>query len=154
MRRCVECRDSGAASSFRGADARQHRRRLRRYRHQPALRVPRGGDGGAAQRAPVSRDVVLGVLSLILWALIIVVTLQIRAVPAARRQQRRGRHAVADGAGEPGARPAHRLVLMLGVIGASMFLGDSVITPAISVLSAVEGLKLATPGLRALRRRR
>jgi KUP system potassium uptake protein len=36
-------------------------------------------------------------------------------------------------------------VFVLGVIGASMFLGDSVITPAISVLSAVEGLKLATP---------
>ena len=42
-------------------------------------------------------------------------------------------------------------VLLLGVIGAAMFLGDSVITPAISVLSAVEGLKLATPALRALR---
>ena len=38
-----------------------------------------------------------------------------------------------------------RLVFLLGVIGASMFLGDSVITPAISVLSAVEGLKLVTP---------
>src|SRR5262249_56010822 len=37
------------------------------------------------------------------------------------------------------------MVFLLGVIGASMFLGDSVITPAISVLSAVEGLKLATP---------
>src|SRR5216683_1006917 len=36
-------------------------------------------------------------------------------------------------------------VFILGVIGASMFLGDSVITPAISVLSAVEGLKLASP---------
>src|SRR5262249_12256374 len=37
------------------------------------------------------------------------------------------------------------LVFVLGVVGASMFLGDSVITPAISVLSAVEGIKLATP---------
>src|SRR5207248_695555 len=37
------------------------------------------------------------------------------------------------------------VIFLLGVIGASMFLGDSVITPAISVLSAVEGLKLATP---------
>ena len=36
-------------------------------------------------------------------------------------------------------------VFIVGVIGASMFLGDSVITPAISVLSAVEGLKLASP---------
>ncbi len=39
------------------------------------------------------------------------------------------------------------LVLLLGIIGAAMFLGDSVITPAISVLSAVEGLKLVTPAL-------
>src|SRR4030095_13143105 len=37
------------------------------------------------------------------------------------------------------------VVMVLGIIGASMFLGDSVITPAISVLSAVEGLKLVTP---------
>jgi KUP system potassium uptake protein len=37
-------------------------------------------------------------------------------------------------------------IFLVGVIGASMFLGDSVITPAISVLSAVEGLKLASPG--------
>src|SRR6185295_5371311 len=37
------------------------------------------------------------------------------------------------------------LVFLLGVVGAAMFLGDSVITPAISVLSAVEGLKLVTP---------
>jgi KUP system potassium uptake protein len=39
------------------------------------------------------------------------------------------------------------MVVLLGVIGAAMFLGDSVITPAISVLSAVEGLKLVTPAL-------
>ena len=38
-------------------------------------------------------------------------------------------------------------MLALGVIGASMFIGDSMITPAISVLSPVEGLKLATPAL-------
>src|SRR5262249_35387006 len=37
------------------------------------------------------------------------------------------------------------LVFLLGVVGASMFLGDSVITPAISVLSAIEGVKLVTP---------
>ena len=38
-------------------------------------------------------------------------------------------------------------LLALGVVGASMFIGDSMITPAISVLSAVEGLKLVTPAL-------
>jgi KUP system potassium uptake protein len=93
----------------------------------------------------VTRETVLGVLSMILWALIIVVT--IKYVLILLR---------ADNNGEGGtlsltalaARALGRrttLVFMLGVIGAAMFLGDSVITPAISVLSAVEGLKLASP---------
>ena len=93
----------------------------------------------------VTRETVLGVLSMILWALIIVVT--IKYVLILLR---------ADNNGEGGtlsltalaARALGRrttLVYMLGVVGAAMFLGDSVITPAISVLSAVEGLKLASP---------
>ena len=43
------------------------------------------------------------------------------------------------------------LVTLLGMVGAALFYGDAIITPAISVLSAVEGLKLVTPGVRALR---
>jgi KUP system potassium uptake protein len=99
----------------------------------------------AEAHGPVTREVVLGVLSLILWALIVVVT--IKYVLLLLR---------ADNNGEGGTlsltalatRALGRrtpLVFLLGVIGASMFLGDSVITPAISVLSAVEGLKLVTP---------
>jgi KUP system potassium uptake protein len=99
----------------------------------------------AAESGPVTRDIVLGVLSLILWALIIVVV--IKYVLLLLR---------ADNNGEGGTlsltalatRALGRrttLVFLLGVVGASMFLGDAVITPAISVLSAVEGLKLATP---------
>jgi KUP system potassium uptake protein len=90
---------------------------------------------------------VLGVLSLILWALLIVVTL--KYVLLLLR---------ADNAGEGGTLSLMALgqralgrrswfLLALGVVGASMFLGDSMITPAISVLSAVEGLKLAAPAL-------
>ncbi len=101
----------------------------------------------AAHGEPVTRAMVLGVLSLILWALLIVVTskyvlLLLRA----------------DNAGEGGTLSLMALgqralgrrswfLLALGVVGASMFLGDSMITPAISVLSAVEGLKLAAPAL-------
>src|SRR5712692_9266005 len=99
----------------------------------------------AGQSGPITREIVLGVLSLILWALIVVVT--IKYVLILLR---------ADNNGEGGTlsltalatRALGRrtpLVLLLGVVGASMFLGDSVITPAISVLSAVEGLKLVTP---------
>ena len=93
----------------------------------------------------VSRGVVLGVLSLIVWALIVTVTLKYVLILLR-----------ADNNGEGGTLSLTALatralgrrtafVFIVGVIGASMFLGDSVITPAISVLSAVEGLKLASP---------
>jgi KUP system potassium uptake protein len=98
------------------------------------------GEGG-----PVTRDTVLGVLSLILWALIVVVT--IKYVLILLRADNNGEGGTlsltALASRALGRRTA--LVFILGVVGASMFLGDSVITPAISVLSAVEGLKLATP---------
>ena len=97
-----------------GADARQHRRRLWRYRHQPALRVPRSDRRRDRRRRGRRASAVLGVLSLILWALIVIVTLKYVADPAARRQQRRGRHARADGAGAARARHEHadRCVLL------------------------------------------
>ena len=104
----------------------------------------------AAGPGGVTRQIVLGVLSLILWALIVVVT--VKYVLILLR---------ADNNGEGGtlsltalARRAigrrTTLVFVLGVIGAAMFLGDSMITPAISVLSAVEGLKLAHPAFESL----
>jgi KUP system potassium uptake protein len=100
----------------------------------------------AAASGPVTREIVLGVLSMILWALILVVT--VKYVLILLR---------ADNNGEGGTLSLMALafravgrrapfVMILGVIGAAMFLGDSVITPAISVLSAVEGLKLVWPG--------
>jgi KUP system potassium uptake protein len=99
----------------------------------------------ASENHPVTRGIVLGVLSLILWALIITVTAKYVLILLR-----------ADNNGEGGTLSLTALatralgrrtafVFIVGVIGASMFLGDSVITPAISVLSAVEGLKLATP---------
>jgi KUP system potassium uptake protein len=99
----------------------------------------------ASPNAPATRGIVIGVLSLILWALIITVTLKYVLILLR-----------ADNNGEGGTLSLTALatralgrrtifIFVVGVIGASMFLGDSVITPAISVLSAVEGLKLATP---------
>src|SRR5512143_94189 len=99
----------------------------------------------ASNNQVVSRGVVLGVLSLIVWALIVTVTLKYVLILLR-----------ADNNGEGGTLSLTALatralgrrtafVFIVGVIGASMFLGDSVITPAISVLSAVEGLKLASP---------
>src|SRR5947208_11893885 len=99
----------------------------------------------AVENGPLTRDIVLGVLSLILWALIVVVT--IKYVLILLRADNNGEGGTlsltALATRALGRRTA--LVFLLGVIGASMFLGDSVITPAISVLSAVEGLKLANP---------
>src|ERR1700729_1491410 len=99
----------------------------------------------ASPGGPISRDAVLGVLSLILWALIVVVTCKyVLILLRADNNGQRGSlslTALASRAFGPRRAP----IYILGVIGASMFLGDSVITPAISVLSAVEGLKLATP---------
>src|SRR5437016_6890909 len=99
----------------------------------------------AVESGPVTREIVLGVLSLILWALIVVVT--IKYVLVLLRADNNGEGGTlsltALATRALGRRTA--LVFLLGVIGASMFLGDSVITPAISVLSAVEGLKLANP---------
>ena len=99
----------------------------------------------AGESGPVTRDIVLGVLSLILWALIVVVT--IKYVILLLRADNNGEGGTlsltALATRAFGRRTA--LVFVLGVIGASMFLGDAVITPAISVLSAVEGLKLVTP---------
>ncbi|MDE2606573.1 MAG: potassium transporter Kup [Burkholderiales bacterium] len=96
-------------------------------------------------------DAVLGLMSLIFWALTLVVT--IKYVVFVLRADHDGeggilalqalaRHAAADGTS-----PAWMLgvVAAMGLTGAAMFYGDSIITPAISVLSAVEGLNVATP---------
>ncbi|HEX2215120.1 MAG TPA: potassium transporter Kup [Xanthobacteraceae bacterium] len=99
----------------------------------------------AAGTGPITREIVLGVLSLIVWALIVVVTLKYIVILLR-----------ADNNGEGGTlsltalafRALGRrtpLVLMLGITGASMFYGSSFITPALSVMSAVEGLKTVTP---------
>ena len=104
----------------------------------------------AAESGPVTRDTVLGVLSLILWALVIVVT--IKYVLVLLRSDNNGEGGTLSlTALATRALGRRSFLLLLGIIGAAMFLGDSVITPAISVLSAVEGLELATPALRALR---
>src|SRR4051794_24723231 len=99
----------------------------------------------AAAGGALTREMVLGVMSLMLWALIVVVTL--KYVLLIMR---------ADNNGEGGTLALMALlqrvmgrnvfaVTLFGMAGAALFYGDAIITPAISVLSAVEGLKLATP---------
>ncbi|MCC0805617.1 potassium transporter Kup [Methylobacterium sp. W2] len=87
---------------------------------------------------------VLGTTSLILWALLLIVT--IKYVVILLRMDNNGEGGILSlMALARKALGGSRIVFMLGLLGASLFYGDAVITPAISVLSAVEGLKLVTP---------
>src|SRR6266699_5796042 len=102
---------------------------------------------GAAQGQPVTRIMVLGVLSLILWALLVVVTAKYVLLLLRADNNGEGGTLSLMALGQRALGRRSLFLLGLGVVGASMFIGDSMITPAISVLSAVEGLKLATPAL-------
>jgi KUP system potassium uptake protein len=90
---------------------------------------------------------VYGVVSLIFWALMIVVSLKYAGV--IMRAHNRGDGGVMALAALIQRRRVGRgvVLVMLGIFGAGLFFGDGMITPAISVTSAVEGLKIATPGL-------
>ncbi len=102
---------------------------------------------GAAHGEPVSRVIVLGVLSLILWALLIVVTAKYVLLLLRADNNGEGGTLSLMALGQRALGRRSWVLLALGVVGASMFIGDSMITPAISVLSAVDGLKLAAPAL-------
>jgi KUP system potassium uptake protein len=100
-----------------------------------------------------THDNVLGILSLITWALIIIVTL--KYVVVVMRADNRGEGGVLAlmalvSRQEAISERRRRLYLMIGLAGAALFYGDCLLTPAISVLSAVEGLKVATPALQPL----
>ena len=97
-----------------------------------------------------NHDTVLGILSLVFWALTMVVT--IKYVTVIMRADNEGEGGImalmtlAQRTLKPGSRSVY-LVGILGIFGASLFFGDGVITPAISVLSAVEGLEVVAPQL-------
>jgi KUP system potassium uptake protein len=102
---------------------------------------------GATQGQGVTRVIVLGVLSLILWALFVVVTTKYVLLLLRADNNGEGGTLSLMALGQRALGHRSLFLLGLGVVGASMFIGDSMITPAISVLSAVEGLKLAAPAL-------
>ncbi|MEY3552634.1 MAG: hypothetical protein RL735_982 [Pseudomonadota bacterium] len=92
---------------------------------------------------------VLGIVSLLIWALFLIVT--IKYVLFLTRADNRGEGGTLALMALAQSALAKRslVVLFLGIIGASLFTGDAIITPAISVLSAVEGLKYVTPKFEA-----
>ena len=102
-----------------------------------------------ATHAGVQREDVLGVVSLILWALTVIVTLKyVTVLLRADNEGEGGTLSLLALAQRSFKRPLP-MITMLGAFGAALFYGDSLITPAISVLSAVEGLKLVTARLDA-----
>ena len=103
--------------------------------------------GAAGHGQPASRAIVLGVLSLILWALFTVVTAKYVLLLLRADNNGEGGTLSLMALGQRALGRRSLVLMALGVLGASMFIGDSMITPAISVLSAVEGLKLVTPAL-------
>src|SRR6266480_6745161 len=110
-----------------------------------AFREAVAGAAGHGQTA--TRAIVLGVLSLILWALFTVVTAKYVLLLLRADNNGEGGTLSLMALGQRALGRRSWVLMALGVVGASMFIGDSMITPAISVLSAVEGLKLAAPAL-------
>ncbi len=104
-----------------------------------------------AAGVPLNATNVIGAVSVIFWGLMTIVTL--KYVLLILRANNRGEGGIlaltALAAQAAGKTPGRRVALLLtGVAGAALFYGDSVITPAISVLSAVEGLEVVTPALK------
>ena len=97
---------------------------------------------------PLTPDNILGILSLILWSLIVIVS--IKYVVFIMRADNRGEGgimalialALHNARGNP---RRMRIITVVGLLGAGMFYGDGMVTPAISVLSALEGLQVAAP---------
>ncbi|MDU0340668.1 potassium transporter Kup [Bosea rubneri] len=110
-----------------------------------------GGHGSTVEvtlAGPLPREVILGVLSLILWSLVSVVTLKyVVLLLRADNNGEGGTLTLVALAQRALGRSRGGVVLFLGMAGAALFYGDAVITPAISVLSAIEGIKLVTPVL-------
>jgi KUP system potassium uptake protein len=96
----------------------------------------------------LTRGIVLGVVSLIMWALIVIVTLKYVLILLRADNNGEGGTltlmALASRAVGRAGRAAGTVAL-LGIVSAALFYGDSVITPALSVLSAIEGIDVATP---------
>jgi KUP system potassium uptake protein len=111
-----------------------------------AFRECFSGTGGVA----VTPDNVLGVLSLIFWALVSVVS--VKYIGYIMRADNRGEGGVLALmtlalSAVPVSSAGRRALIVIGLFGACLLYGDGMITPAISVLSAVEGLEVATPAL-------
>ena len=94
---------------------------------------------------PASEPVVLGILSLIIWSLFLVVTAKYVLILLRADNNGEGGTLALMALASRALGGASGTVILLGVISGALFYGDAIITPALSVLSAVEGLKIVTP---------
>ena len=95
---------------------------------------------GASEVA--SAEIILGILSLIIWALILVVTVKYVLLLLRADNDGEGGTLALMALAQRAVGGRSLLVLSLGIIGAALFYGDAMLTPAVSVLSAVEGLEI------------
>ena len=105
----------------------------------------------ATKHATLSLPDILGVLSLVFWTLTVIVTLKyVTLILRASNNGEGGTMALmALSAQATRERPRLRnALIVMGILGAALFYGDGVITPAISVLSAIEGLEVGTPAFK------
>jgi KUP system potassium uptake protein len=106
------------------------------------------GEPRRRSRRGVGVDAIYGVLSMIFWSITLVVSDQVRAVVLRAHNEGEGGILALLALllrQVPVAGRLHDFAIIAGLIGAAMFYGDSVITPAISVLSAIEGLQVVSP---------
>ncbi len=99
---------------------------------------------------PLSAENIFGVLSLMFWSLTVIVSFKyVGLILRADNNGEGGLIAMLALASQAvkDRRRLHRVLMVIGIFGTAIFFGDGVITPAISVLSAVEGLEVAAPGL-------
>jgi KUP system potassium uptake protein len=94
--------------------------------------------------AVVSPQAVLGVVSLILWALIVVVTLKYVLILLRADNHGEGGTLALMALAQRAVSRRAGVIVLLGIVSGALFYGDAVITPALSVLSAIEGIKLVT----------
>jgi KUP system potassium uptake protein len=98
-----------------------------------------------ATSGPGAETTVLGILSLVVWAITLVVAIKYVLVVMRADNEGEGGTIALLSLAMPAAGKLQHVVFVVGLIGASLFFGDAMITPAISVLSAVEGLNIVTP---------
>ena len=94
---------------------------------------------------PPTHENVLGVLSLIIYSLLLVISVKYIAIVMRADNQGEGGILALTALLPDGTRRAGSALILLGIFGAALLYGDGMITPAITVLGAVEGLKVATP---------